>query len=79
MQYDSRMPGDVNSRILTFSACSGASTKDVMDFQLNQGTPDPNAKYTAIGKPQLATISVGGNNLDFGTLVQKSFICSIKG
>jgi hypothetical protein len=40
MQYDSRMPGDVDSRVLTFGACSGATTKDITDFQINQGTPN---------------------------------------
>lgn len=60
--------GDLNGGSrpgLTFGACTGAETFDMIDHQLKQGDPDGGAQYTPIGKPQLAVMTIGGNDLGF--------------
>lgn len=42
---------------------------DVMQKQLNQGDPNPNLEYTNIGKPQIAVMTVSGNDAEFGTAI----------
>jgi len=65
MQNSTQMPGDPNTRVLTFGSCTGATMQDVINEQLKQGDPT-HYEYTPIGNPQLATLSAGGNDLGFG-------------
>lgn len=65
MQNSTSMPGDPKNRVLTFGSCTGALMQDVTDRQLTQGEPT-HYEYTPIGKPQIATLSAGGNDLGFG-------------
>jgi hypothetical protein len=58
---------------LTFGACSGATmnnqgglnNKGLNQNQLQQGTPNPNLPYTPIGKPQIAVLTITGNDVGF--------------
>lgn len=68
IQNSSSMPGDQNSRVLTFGSCTGATMQNIIDKQLSQGEPT-HYEYTPNGKPQLATLSAGGNDLGFGEYV----------
>ena len=40
--------------------------QDVVDNQIELGTPDSSANYPKIGKPQIGTLSLSGNDLVFG-------------
>lgn len=40
--------------------------QDVIDHQIELGDPDLSATYPKIGKPQIGTVSIGGNDLKFG-------------
>ena len=66
MNIDPRFQGYSTSRSFVFGACSGTETQDVIDKQLELGTPILSAEYPKIGKPQIGTLSVGGNDLGFG-------------
>lgn len=61
----SQFNGDTRPEV-TFGACTGAKMDDVMQKQLNQGDPNPNLEYTNIGKPQIAVMTVSGNDAEFG-------------
>ena len=63
MNADSKLPGDPDKRKLNFGACSGASFDSL---KANQLTDKPSDGYVAFGKPQLALVNIGGNNLGFG-------------
>ncbi|MCJ1376928.1 hypothetical protein MMC17_000018 [Xylographa soralifera] len=43
--------------------------QDVVDKQIELGTPDLSAQYPKIGKPQIGTLSLSGNDLGFGNIV----------
>lgn len=68
---------DGQKPFLTFGACSGNVMKDVRDRMLEQGTPldtrQPwkNAEwpYTPIGKPQIAVMTISGNDVEFSKLI----------
>ena len=51
--------------VLTFGACSGAKMDDLIQNQLKQGDPNANLEYTKIGKPQIAVLTISGNDLGF--------------
>lgn len=59
---------NVNQPRLTFGACAGAKTFDVIGKQLRQGDPQ-NVELTPIGKPQIGVMTVGGNNVEFSKYV----------
>jgi hypothetical protein len=65
MQNSTQRPGDSDTRVLTFGSCTGAKMQDITNKQLQQGDPT-HYEYTPIGKPQIATLSAGGNDLGFG-------------
>ena len=65
MNNDPRFPGHSTSRTFVFGACSGAKMQDVVDKQLELGTPDLSAEYPKIGKPQIGTLGLSGNDLGF--------------
>lgn len=64
MNADARLPGNPDTRKLNFGACSGASFASLQANQLTDD--DPPQGYVAFGKPQIATVNIGGNNLGFG-------------
>ena len=66
MNNDPRFPGHSTSRTFVFGSCSGAKMQDVVDKQIELGTPDTST-YPKIGAPQIGTLSIGGNDLGFGT------------
>ena len=66
MNENPRFPGHSTSRTFVFGSCSGAKMQDVEDHQIELGTPDPSATYSKIGKPQVGTVSISGNDLGFG-------------
>lgn len=53
---------------LTFGACSGAVMKKLRDTQLKQGDP-VKAEETPIGHPQLAVLTISGNDVLFGKAI----------
>lgn len=59
--------GDLPS--LIFGACSGAKMADLRAKQLEQGIPNPNLEYTNIGQPQLAVVTITGNDVGFSEQV----------
>lgn len=65
MNENSRFPGYASSRTFTFGSCTGATMSDILDKQLELGDPD-DSNYPKIGKPQIATVSLSGNDLKFG-------------
>ncbi|KAF2804963.1 SGNH hydrolase [Mytilinidion resinicola] len=50
---------------LVFGACSGATMNDLIANQLQLGVPNASEAYTKIGKPQIAVMTIGGNDADF--------------
>lgn len=66
MNENPRFPGHSTSRTFVFGACTGGKMQDVADHQLELGTPDLTATYPKIGKPQIGTVSISGNDLGFG-------------
>ncbi|KAL2045470.1 hypothetical protein N7G274_001898 [Stereocaulon virgatum] len=71
MNADGRWPGDPAQRTLNFGACSGNVIKDVHDKQLTDSAP---VDYNNFGKPQLAVMTVGGNDLGFETAINACII-----
>ncbi|KAF2496003.1 SGNH hydrolase [Lophium mytilinum] len=57
--FNSRTPD------LVFGACSGAKMDDLVTKQLKPGIPNEAAQYTKIGKPQIAVMTIGGNDANF--------------
>jgi hypothetical protein len=55
MNNDPRFPGHSTSRTFVFGACTGAKMQDVIDKQIELGTPDLSATYPKIGTPQIGT------------------------
>ena len=74
MNQNSRLPGDPNSRKFTFGACSGDKIQDLLDNQLKQGESNSNEVYPAIGKPQIGTVSISGNDMKFGDVSIHPFV-----
>jgi hypothetical protein len=73
MNVDGRMPGGAD-RIFNNVVCSGAQTKDVdaEQFYDEEHTPpvlDQFGRRPPFGKPQIATLSVGGNDIDLKGLI----------
>lgn len=66
MNENPRFPGHSTSRTFVFGSCSGGTIQDLIDHQIEQGVPDLKANYPKIGKPQIGTVSIGGNDLKFG-------------
>ena len=66
MNQNPRFPGHSTSRTFVFGSCSGGKMQDVIDHQIELGTPDLTATYPKIGKPQIGTLSISGNDLGFG-------------
>lgn len=62
---DARFPGHAASRTFVFGSCTGAKMTDVVNNQIELGRPS-NANYPKIGKPQMGTVSLSGNDLKFG-------------
>ena len=56
---------------LTFGACSGNVMKDLREKQLQQGDPVDTGKnmFTPIGKPQIAVLTISGNDAEFSNLI----------
>lgn len=79
MHNSERFPGHATSRTFAFGSCLGAKMQDVVNNQITLGTPS-DATYTPIGKPQVGTLSVSGNDLKFGEVgtlpVQICIFCS---
>jgi hypothetical protein len=67
---------------LNFVACSGAKAEEVTEFQLystDQTSGQPNWQYyprPGKGHPRLASLSVGGDDIDFPGILNN---CIIKG
>ncbi|KAL9077076.1 MAG: hypothetical protein Q9157_003499, partial [Trypethelium eluteriae] len=65
--FNGNLPG------LTFGACSGAKMNNqgwgddngLNQNQLEQGDPNPNLEYTPIGQPQIAVMTITGNDVGF--------------
>ena len=66
MNENPRFPGHSTSRTFVFGACSGGKMQDLLDHQIELGDPDLSANYPNIGKPQIGTVSIAGNDLKFG-------------
>ena len=66
MNENPRFPGHSTSRTFVFGACSGGKMQDLKDHQIDLGDSDLNANYPKIGKPQIGTVSISGNDLKFG-------------
>ena len=62
MNADARLPGIPTTRKLNFGACSGKTIIDIRDNQLRDNPP---SGYAPFGKPQLAVMTIGGNDLGF--------------
>ena len=45
--------------------------QDVIDHQIELGTPDLTATYPKIGNPQIGTLSISGNDLGFGDVSRR--------
>ena len=70
MNENPRFPGHSTSRTFAFGACSGGKMQDLIDNQLEPGSPDSSANYPEIGKPQIGTVSISGNDLEFGKVCE---------
>lgn len=71
MNTDIRLTGSMNGRLLNNVACSGASSKEVLAEQFRD-EPTFDWQYgqrPVFGKPQMAVIHVGGDDIDFLGLV----------
>lgn len=66
MNNNERFPGFATSRKFIFGACTGAKIGDVRSNQVETGDPDLSADHPKIGKPQIGTVSISGNDLGFG-------------
>jgi hypothetical protein len=69
MQNSDRLPSNTTSRKLTFGSCTGESMSDVVNNQIALGEPTSGATYPRIGNPQVVTLSVSGNDVGFGDVV----------
>ncbi|KAK8876993.1 hypothetical protein PGQ11_001939 [Apiospora arundinis] len=68
MNQDPRFPGHSTSRTFAFGACTGATMGEITSRQLEHGTPN-DASYPPFGKPQIGTVSLSGNDMKFGDIV----------
>ena len=71
MNADTRWPGNPANRNLDFGACSGNVIQDVMNKQITDNAP---VDYNNFGKPQLAVMTIGGNDLGFETAINACII-----
>ncbi|KAL8724612.1 MAG: hypothetical protein Q9181_006752 [Wetmoreana brouardii] len=69
MNENPRFPGHSTSRTFVFGACTGGKMQDLIDHQIELGDPDLEATYPKIGRPQIGTVSISGNDLKFGAIV----------
>ncbi|KAL8908304.1 MAG: hypothetical protein Q9171_005512 [Xanthocarpia ochracea] len=69
MNENPRFPGHSTSRTFVFGACTGGKMQDLIDHQIELGAPDLKAEYPKNGKPQIGTVSIAGNDLKFGEMV----------
>ena len=76
MNENPRFPGHSTSRTFVFGACSGGKMQDLIDRQIELGEPDLKAEYPKIGKPQIGTVSIAGNDLKFGEVSDSATIRS---
>ncbi|KAI9842461.1 MAG: hypothetical protein M1837_007130 [Sclerophora amabilis] len=67
LQNDPQLLGPANGRKFTNAVCSGATSQDVLDWQLlDHSTFEVGfGSRPAFGQPQFATITFGGNDADF--------------
>ncbi|KAJ3539856.1 hypothetical protein NM208_g5315 [Fusarium decemcellulare] len=68
MNEDPRFPGHSTSRTFVFGSCTGAKIDGILANQIELGKPS-DATYPKIGDPQLGTVSLSGNDLGFGDIV----------
>lgn len=73
MNESPRFPGFATSRKFVFGACTGAKIDDVKKTQVEVGEPDLSADHPKIGKPQIGTLSISGNDLGFGNVRTECF------
>ncbi|KAF2501532.1 SGNH hydrolase [Lophium mytilinum] len=66
---DSWLDFNIDKPKLTFGACSGGVMKDLRDNQLQQGVPNPADVNLKIGKPQVAVLTIAGNDAQFSNIV----------
>lgn len=52
---------------LNFGACTGTKTEDLHRQLKGIGQPARDLEYHNFDKPQLAIMTLGGNDLDFGS------------
>ncbi|ERF76444.1 hypothetical protein EPUS_07324 [Endocarpon pusillum Z07020] len=71
MNADTRWPGKPADRKLNFGACSGNVMQDIRTKQLSDNAP---VDYQNFGKPQLAVITLGGNDLGFESAINACII-----
>jgi len=71
MNANTKWPGSPGDRKLNFGACSGNLMQDVWHKQLTDHAP---VDYNNFGKPQLAVITIGGNNLGFESAINSCVI-----
>jgi hypothetical protein len=76
MNENPRFPGFSTSRTFVFGACTGAKIPDLISKQIEPGTPDLKADHPKIGKPQIGTVSISGNDLGFAD-VRGPFILTL--
>ncbi|TVY27287.1 Lipase [Lachnellula hyalina] len=69
MNNNQRLPGHSTSRTFVFGSCSGGKMEDVIKDQITLGNPVLADNNPKIGKPQIGTISISGNDLGFGEIV----------
>jgi hypothetical protein len=76
MQSDLHLPGLAQERKLNNVVCSGASTQDVLNeqFRDTNGSDLQYGTQPAFGKPQFATLTVGGDDIDFINLIRNCII-----
>ena len=68
MDVNPKFPGHATSRTFIFGSCSGDKMQDLLSNQLSQGKPVLTANHPKIGKPQIGTLSISGNDLGFGNV-----------
>jgi hypothetical protein len=76
MQSDLHLPGLVQERKPNNAVCSGASTQDVLNeqFRDTNGSDLQYGTRPAFGKSQFATLTVGGDDIDFINLIRNCII-----
>lgn len=67
---DLRMPGNINNRWLTHSACTGAKTGDINLYQTISGDRNNKLVHPKFGKSSLSAITLGGNDVGFSGYIE---------